>query len=39
MPVYPALSPQVIGQAEKTLNAILDRVLTRTGLTEPLRRP
>ena len=36
MPVYPALSPQVIGQAEKTLNAILDRVLTRTGLTEPL---
>ncbi len=33
---YPALSPQVIGQAEKTLNAILDRLLPGTGLTEPL---
>ncbi|MBV9384615.1 MAG: hypothetical protein JO242_28640 [Streptosporangiaceae bacterium] len=36
MPEYPSLSPQVIGQAEKTLNAFLDRLLAGTGLTEPL---
>ncbi len=36
MSVYPVLSPRVIGQAEKTLNAILDRLLAGTGLTEPL---
>jgi hypothetical protein len=31
---YPTLTPQVIGQAEKTLNAILDRLLAGPGLTE-----
>jgi hypothetical protein len=35
MPGYPTLSTRVIGQAEKTLNAILDRQLAGTGLTEP----
>jgi hypothetical protein len=35
MPTYPALTPRVIGQAEKTLNAILARLLEGTGLTEP----
>jgi DNA-binding MarR family transcriptional regulator len=30
-----SFSPRVIGQAEKTLNAILDRLLAGTGLTEP----
>jgi hypothetical protein len=35
MSTYPALSPRVIGQAEKTLNAILTRQLAGTGLTEP----
>ena len=35
MSTNPALSPRVIGQAEKTLNAILDRQLAGTGLTEP----
>jgi hypothetical protein len=35
MSTYPALSPRVIGQAEKTLNAILARQLAGTGLTEP----
>ena len=35
MSTYPTLSPRVIGQAEKTLNAILDRLLAGTGLTEP----
>jgi hypothetical protein len=34
MTTYPTLTPQVIGQAEKTLNAILDRLLAGTGLTE-----
>jgi hypothetical protein len=28
-------SPQLLGQTEKTLNAILDRELAGTGLTEP----
>lgn len=28
--------PQLIGQTEKTLNALLDRALADTGLTEPL---
>ena len=28
-------SPQLLGQTEKTLNAILDRELAATGLTEP----
>jgi hypothetical protein len=28
-------SPQLLGQTEKTLNAILDRELVDTGLTEP----
>jgi hypothetical protein len=35
MPAYPTLSPRVIGQAEKTLNAILAQQLAGTGLTEP----
>jgi hypothetical protein len=35
MPTYPTFSPRVIGQAEKTLNAILARQLAGTGLTEP----
>jgi hypothetical protein len=35
MSTYPTLSPRVIGQAEKTMNAILDRQLAGTGLTEP----
>jgi len=30
----PAFSTQLIGQTEKTLNAILDRLLAGTGLTE-----
>ena len=34
MSPYPTLTPQVIGQAEKTLNAILDRLLAGPGLTE-----
>jgi hypothetical protein len=35
MPGYPTLSTRVIGQAEKTLNAILGRQLAGSGLTEP----
>jgi hypothetical protein len=35
MPAYPTFSTRVIGQAEKTLNAILGRELAGTGLTEP----
>ena len=35
MSTYPSFSPRVIGQAEKTLNAILVRELAGTGLTEP----
>ena len=35
MPGYPTFSTRVIGQAEKTLNAILGRQLAGTGLTEP----
>ena len=35
MSTYPSLSTRVIGQTEKTLNAILDRQLAGTGLTEP----
>jgi hypothetical protein len=35
MSTYPTFSPRVIGQAEKTLNAILARELAGTGLTEP----
>lgn len=35
MSAYPTLSTRVIGQAEKTLNAILGRQLAGTGLTEP----
>jgi hypothetical protein len=35
MSTYPILSTRVIGQAEKTLGAILDRQLAGTGLTEP----
>jgi DNA-binding MarR family transcriptional regulator len=31
----PAFTPQLIGQTEKTLNAILDRHLAGAGLTEP----
>jgi len=34
MPGYPTFSTRVIGQAEKTLNAILGRQLAGTGLTE-----
>jgi DNA-binding MarR family transcriptional regulator len=33
MPDYPALSTQVIGQAERALGALLDPLLTRTGIT------
>jgi hypothetical protein len=32
---YPTFNTRVIGQAEKTLNAILGRHLAGTGLTEP----
>jgi hypothetical protein len=35
MTTTPTLNPAVIGQTEKTLNAILDRQLAGTGLTEP----
>ena len=35
MPAYPTFSTRVIGQTEKTLNAILGRELAGTGLTEP----
>jgi DNA-binding MarR family transcriptional regulator len=35
MSSYPTLDPRVIGQAEKTLNAFLDRLLAGTGVTEP----
>jgi hypothetical protein len=35
MSTYPTFSPRVIGQTEKTLNAILVRQLAGTGLTEP----
>jgi hypothetical protein len=35
MSSYPSLDPRVIGQAEKTLNAFLDRLLAGTGVTEP----
>jgi hypothetical protein len=34
MSAYPSLSTRVIGQTEKTLNAILERQLAGTGLTE-----
>jgi DNA-binding MarR family transcriptional regulator len=33
MPTYPSLNPQVIGQAESALGAILDPLLARTGTT------
>jgi hypothetical protein len=32
---HPAFGTQVIGQTEKALNAILERQLAGTGLTEP----
>lgn len=35
MSTSPTFSTQLIGQTEKTLNAILDRLLAGTGLTEP----
>lgn len=35
MPGYPTFGTRVIGQAEKTLNAILARQLAGTGLSEP----
>jgi hypothetical protein len=35
MSASPTFGTQVIGQTEKALNAILDRQLTGTGLTEP----
>src|ERR1700731_43011 len=35
MSATPTFGPQVIGQTEKALNAILDRQLAGTGLTEP----
>ena len=35
MSTYPTLSPRVIGQAEKTMNAILARQLAGTGLAGP----
>jgi DNA-binding MarR family transcriptional regulator len=34
MSTYPTLTPRIIGQAEKTLNAILYRLLAGPGLTE-----
>lgn len=34
-PAGPAFGTQVIGQTEKTLNAILERLLAGTGITEP----
>ena len=34
MSTDPTLTPQIIGQAEKTMNAILFRLLARPGLTE-----
>ena len=34
MSTYPTLTPRTIGQAEKTLNAILYRLLAGPGLTE-----
>ena len=35
MSTTPAFGTQLIGQTEKTLNAILDRQLAGTGVTEP----
>ncbi|HEX6520309.1 MAG TPA: hypothetical protein VF070_09905 [Streptosporangiaceae bacterium] len=35
MSSYPSFNTRVIGQTEKTLNAILNRQLAGTGLTEP----
>jgi DNA-binding MarR family transcriptional regulator len=35
MSTPPTFTPQVIGQTEKAMNAILDRVLDGTDLTEP----
>src|SRR5579872_6694816 len=35
MSTSPTFSTQLIGQTEKTLNAILGRLLAGTGLTEP----
>jgi hypothetical protein len=35
MSTTPTFSTQLIGQTEKTLNAILDRLLAGTGLNEP----
>lgn len=35
MPDYPTLTPRVIGETEKTLNAFLARLLAGTGVTEP----
>jgi DNA-binding MarR family transcriptional regulator len=35
MSTTPTFTPQVIGQTEKALNAILDRLLIGTGVTEP----
>lgn len=32
---YPALSPRVIGETEKALNAFLGRLLASTGVSEP----
>jgi DNA-binding MarR family transcriptional regulator len=35
MSEYPTLTPRVIGETEKTLNAFLGRLLAGTGVTEP----
>jgi DNA-binding MarR family transcriptional regulator len=35
MPTYPTFAASVIGETEKALNAILDRQLAGTGLSEP----
>ena len=35
MSTYPPVSTQVIGQTEKALNAILNKLLSGTGVTEP----
>ena len=34
MPVHPTLTPRLIGETEKTLNAFLGRLLAGTGVTE-----
>lgn len=35
MPASPPLTPRLIGQTEKAMNALLERELSGTGITEP----